>query len=146
MPIADFSHLIIALNALFTPLQHYQKTQLTAQTLKQGQDPLHQFRCCDAEPGTKIPYFAVKFGGYRVKVILLGLIQAYRVLVSPLFLPTCRFQPTCSQYAMEAIARFGAVKGSWLALRRISRCHPFHPGGYDPVPPSGGGHDKEGSH
>ena len=81
-----------------------------------------------------------------MKVILLGLIQTYRVLISPLTLPTCRFQPTCSQYAMEAIARFGAVKGSLLALRRISRCHPFHPGGYDPVPPSGEGHDKTCSH
>jgi putative membrane protein insertion efficiency factor len=70
-----------------------------------------------------------------MKVLLIGLIQSYRVLISPLLPPSCRFQPTCSQYAIEAIARFGALKGSWLATRRICRCHPFNPGGYDPVPP-----------
>jgi uncharacterized protein len=70
-----------------------------------------------------------------MKPILIGLIKGYRMLISPLFAPTCRFQPTCSQYAMEAIDRFGTVRGTWLAVRRITRCHPFHPGGYDPVPP-----------
>ncbi|MBD0335584.1 MAG: membrane protein insertion efficiency factor YidD [Cyanobacteria bacterium Co-bin13] len=70
-----------------------------------------------------------------MKVLLLLLIRGYRSLISPLLPPTCRFQPTCSQYALTAVERFGPVKGSWLAARRISRCHPFHPGGYDPVPP-----------
>lgn len=69
-----------------------------------------------------------------MKQLLLLLIQGYRRLLSPLFPPTCRFTPTCSQYALTAIDRFGPVKGSWLAMRRITRCHPFHPGGYDPVP------------
>ena len=70
-----------------------------------------------------------------MKWVLIELIKGYRTFISPLDLPTCRFQPTCSQYAIEAIARFGAGRGGWLALRRITRCHPFHPGGYDPVPP-----------
>jgi hypothetical protein len=69
-----------------------------------------------------------------MKFILIGLVRGYRLLISPLFPPSCRFRPTCSQYAIEAIDRFGAFQGSWLAVKRILRCHPWHPGGYDPVP------------
>lgn len=73
-----------------------------------------------------------------MKAALLLLIRGYRGLISPLFPPTCRFTPTCSQYALTAVDRFGPIKGSWLALQRVGRCHPFHPGGYDPVPPADG--------
>ena len=65
--------------------------------------------------------------------ILTGLIKLYRKWISPLKKPSCRFYPTCSQYALDAIGRYGALKGSWLAVKRILKCHPFHPGGYDPV-------------
>jgi putative membrane protein insertion efficiency factor len=62
------------------------------------------------------------------------LIRAYQRWISPLFGPRCRFHPTCSAYAAEAIATHGAARGSWLAVRRIARCHPWNPGGVDPVP------------
>jgi putative membrane protein insertion efficiency factor len=65
--------------------------------------------------------------------IILGLIRFYRFVLSPLSPPACRFDPTCSAYALEAVERFGPAKGLLLAVWRILRCHPFHPGGYDPV-------------
>ncbi|WP_396020583.1 membrane protein insertion efficiency factor YidD [Bacillus sp. ISL-4] len=64
----------------------------------------------------------------------MGIIRFYQVAMSPLKPPTCRFYPTCSHYGLEAINRFGPLKGSWLALIRILKCHPFHPGGIDLVP------------
>ena len=70
-----------------------------------------------------------------LKSLVARLIRAYSYFISPLLGPHCRFQPTCSAYAAEAIERHGVLKGGWLALRRISRCHPFHAGGIDPVPP-----------
>ena len=69
-----------------------------------------------------------------MKKIMLSSIRFYRRRVSPVSPPRCRFVPTCSEYAMEAIEKHGAAKGGWLALRRILKCHPFHKGGYDPVP------------
>ena len=69
-----------------------------------------------------------------MKRLLLLLVQFYRSCISPLTPPSCRYYPTCSVYAMEAIERYGARRGAWMALRRILRCHPFHRGGYDPVP------------
>ncbi|MFJ7931471.1 membrane protein insertion efficiency factor YidD [Peribacillus sp. NPDC096622] len=64
----------------------------------------------------------------------MGIIRFYQVAISPLKPPTCRFYPTCSHYGLEAVNRFGPIKGSWLALIRILKCHPFHPGGIDLVP------------
>jgi uncharacterized protein len=70
-----------------------------------------------------------------MKILLIALIRGYKMLVSPILPPACRFHPTCSVYAMDAIERFGVWHGGKLAIGRILRCHPFHPGGYDPVPP-----------
>jgi putative membrane protein insertion efficiency factor len=67
--------------------------------------------------------------------LLRGLVHVYRVTLSPLLGPSCRFEPSCSAYALEALERHGARRGAWLSLRRVLRCHPFHPAGFDPVPP-----------
>jgi len=68
-----------------------------------------------------------------MKKILLLLIKCYQNFISPLKTPTCRFYPSCSQYALEAVKKYGAFKGIFLSLVRILRCHPWHPGGYDPL-------------
>ena len=68
-----------------------------------------------------------------MKTLCIVLIRFYQLFISPLFPPTCRFYPTCSQYAIEAIQKKGVLRGVWLAIKRIAKCHPFHPGGYDPV-------------
>ena len=68
------------------------------------------------------------------KKVLMGLVWFYRTAISPWTPPCCRYTPTCSQYALEALEKYGAVKGGWLAMKRILRCHPFCKGGYDPVP------------
>jgi putative membrane protein insertion efficiency factor len=69
-----------------------------------------------------------------MRTLLVLMVRAYQVALSPLLPAACRYYPSCSAYAIEALERHGAIRGSWLALRRIGRCHPFRPGGYDPVP------------
>lgn len=80
----------------------------------------------DAAPGGVI--------GRVVRTALVLAVRGYQVAISPLLPPSCRYYPTCSHYAVEALERYGPWRGSWLALRRILRCHPFRPGGFDPVP------------
>lgn len=69
-----------------------------------------------------------------MKQVLIFFIRVYQKVISPIKPPTCRFYPTCSHYGVEAISRHGALKGSWLTVKRLLKCHPFHPGGMDPVP------------
>ena len=65
--------------------------------------------------------------------LLVALLRFYKAAVSPLLPPSCRFVPTCSEYAMEAVQKYGALRWGWMGVRRLLRCHPFHPGGFDPV-------------
>lgn len=69
-----------------------------------------------------------------IKVVLIAVIQVYRIAISPLFPRTCRFYPTCSSYALEALKKYGPGRGFLLSAKRIARCHPYNPGGFDPVP------------
>ena len=68
-----------------------------------------------------------------MQYVLIGALRVYKLVVSPLFPSACRFTPTCSEYMRDAIREYGAAKGVWMGLRRLSRCHPLHEGGYDPV-------------
>jgi len=78
--------------------------------------------------------------------VLLFFVTGYRRFLSPLIGPTCRFSPSCSTYALKALQTHGALRGSWLTLRRLARCHPFNPGGYDPVPPPSHHRAEHGAH
>ena len=69
-----------------------------------------------------------------MKTVLIALVRFYRYAISPMLGRNCRFHPTCSEYAIEALGRHGALRGGWMAAKRVGRCHPFNPGGYDPVP------------
>jgi putative membrane protein insertion efficiency factor len=69
-----------------------------------------------------------------VRRIPLFLLRGYKRFISPLLPPMCRFEPTCSVYTMQAVEKYGTLRGTWLGMRRLARCHPFNPGGWDPVP------------
>lgn len=76
-----------------------------------------------------------------MKFVMIGLLKAYRAVISPLYGPVCKYYPTCSAYALEAVTVHGAWRGGWLALRRLGHCHPWSSGGYDPVPGTPAAHE-----
>jgi len=80
------------------------------------------------------PVAQLAYHGRVIARALIALLHLYQRFISPLLGPRCRFVPSCSAYAVTAIARYGALRGGWMAARRVGRCHPFHPGGFDPVP------------
>jgi putative membrane protein insertion efficiency factor len=80
-----------------------------------------------------------------VKYVLIGLLRAYRAVISPIYGQVCRYHPSCSAYALDAVREHGSIRGSWLAVRRLARCHPWAAGGYDPVPLKSGAPAGPGS-
>lgn len=76
----------------------------------------------------------MKYVSQWINYLLIGLVQCYRLCISPLKPKTCRFYPSCSAYTLEALRKYGPLQGSYLGIKRILKCHPFHKGGYDPVP------------
>ncbi|MEO5342649.1 MAG: membrane protein insertion efficiency factor YidD [Gammaproteobacteria bacterium SHHR-1] len=78
--------------------------------------------------------------------LLIKLVRFYQLVFSPLLGRSCRYEPTCSSYMLQAVARFGALRGGWMGIKRIFRCHPFHPGGYDPVPERPDQHRQKHDH
>jgi putative membrane protein insertion efficiency factor len=70
-----------------------------------------------------------------VRYLMIGFLRAYRLVISPLYGQVCRYHPSCSAYALDAVTQHGSIRGTWLAVRRLGRCHPWAAGGYDPVPP-----------
>ena len=79
-----------------------------------------------------------------MKTLLVLFVRAYQVVLSPLLPAACRYHPTCSHYAIEALEKHGALRGGWLAIKRIARCHPFRAGGFDPVPDPPSSHPRDG--
>ena len=85
-------------------------------------------------PHSNLAASIVAIPGRLAVMAMVLLIQAYRLVVSPFIGPSCRFVPTCSEYSLDAFRRYGFLRGLWMSVRRIGRCHPYSPGGYDPVP------------
>lgn len=110
--------------------------------MRQTEDPITETRppAAGPEPGVRFlgifprPRSVVGWVLAPVTWTFIALIRFYQAFISPGLPPSCRFTPTCSQYTLEAIGRYGALKWVWLGARRLARCHPWHPGGFDPVP------------